>query len=246
MYLRSKHSKHGDAGTPYYVGKGKKMRAYSKQHRVRPPVDKTMILFVAQNLSELDAFTKEVALIVQYGRIDNGTGCLRNLTDGGEGPSGAIASPKTKAKHVAIGKERGLPVGCTMAGRHHREESREKSRESNLNAWTPGKRAEHSEMMKSLPNLHIPIHNTPHSQASIEKMRQSHLRHKVSEETKAKMRYSAHRGMRESLTHCKNGHLRTPENVRANGKGCVICHRQWAQRNNAVQQEGTSVPLSAA
>jgi hypothetical protein len=101
-------------------------------------------------------------------------------------------------------------------------------------------------MMKSLPNLHIPIHNTPHSQASIEKMRQSHLRHKVSEETKAKMRYSAHRGMRESLTHCKNGHLRTPENVRANGKGCVICHRQWAQRNNAVQQEGTSVPLSAA
>ena len=221
------------------------MRAFSKYHRVRPPVDRSMIVFVAQNLSEADAFTKEVALIVQYGRIDNGTGCLRNLTDGGEGPSGAIASPKTKAKHVAIGKERGLPVGCTMAGRHHREGSREKSRESNLNAWTPEKRAEHSEMMKALPNLHIPIHNTPHSPASIEKMRQSHLGRKASEETKAKMSISQLCRVRKVLTHCKNGHLRTSENVRANGKGCVICHRQWAQRKTVIQQEGASAPLSA-
>ena len=93
MYLRSKHSKHGEAGTPYYVGKGKKMRAYSKGHRVRPPVDKTMIVFVAQNLSEVDAHALEIDLIAQHGRIDNGTGCLRNLTDGGEGQCGAIVPP---------------------------------------------------------------------------------------------------------------------------------------------------------
>ena len=83
MYLRSKKSKHGEAGTPYYVGKGKKMRAYSKDHRVRPPVNLAMIVFVARGLSEDDANKMEMGLIARHGRIDKGTGCLRNLTDGG-------------------------------------------------------------------------------------------------------------------------------------------------------------------
>lgn len=232
MYLRSKNSKHGKAGSPYYVGKGKGMRAYSKSHRVRPPVDKSMIVFVARGLSEVDAFALEVSLIALHGRINNGTGSLRNLTNGGEGVSGFIASEKTKEKHVAIGKMRGLPVGCTMAGRSHAEETKERIRITNLKTWTPGKRAEHSEMMKSLPNLHIPVHNTPHSAASIEKMRQSHLGRKASEETRMKMSISHRSRTREVLTHCKNGHPRTPENIRANGKGCVICHRQWAKTHH--------------
>jgi hypothetical protein len=205
-----------------------------------------MIVFVARNIPESEAFALEVSLIAKHGRIDNSTGCLRNLTDGGEGPSGAIASPKTRAKHVAIGKLRGLPVGCTMAGRSHAKETKERIRITNLRTWTPEKKTAHSEMMKTLPTLHIPVHNTPHSAKSIEKMRQSHLGRKASEETRAKMRKSAHRGICESLTHCKNGHLRTPENIRANGKGCVICHRQWAQRTKLVQQEPQRCGLSAA
>jgi hypothetical protein len=188
-----------------------------------------MIVFVARDISESEAFALETSLIAKHGRIDKGTGCLRNLTDGGEGPSGAIASPQTRARHVEIGKQRGLPKGCTMAGRSHCEESKARSRESNRLAWTPEKKAAHSEMMKALPTLHIPVHRTPHSAESIEKMRQSHLGRKASEETRAKMRESAHRGIRESLTHCKNGHPRMPENIRPNGKGCLVCHRQWAQ-----------------
>jgi hypothetical protein len=322
MYLRANDSEHGKAGSPYYIGKGKGMRAFDKNHRCKPPSDFARIVFVVRDVSESAAHAEEKRLIAIYGRIDNGTGCLANLTDGGEGQCGRIMppeerrrksewmkahpnegnrllavtchTPEARAKAAASnrgqkrtpeycnaasermagksapwaignkyslgnthteewkeearerGKNRIAPSTFTMAGRHHREESREKSRESNLNAWTPEKRAEHGEMMKALPNLHIPIHNTPHSQASIEKMRQSHSGSKASEETKAKMAISQQCRVREVLTHCKSGHPRTPENIRANGKGCVLCHRQWAQRNKAVQQESQRCGLSAA
>lgn len=96
MYLRVKNSKHGNAGTPYYVGKGKGMRAYSKNRRVRPPEDKSRIVFVVRSLSEEDAHSEEKRLIAVYGRIDNGTGCLRNLTDGGEGQCGVRLSQKRR------------------------------------------------------------------------------------------------------------------------------------------------------
>jgi hypothetical protein len=116
VYLRSKNSRHGKVGTPYYVGKGNRMRAYSKNHRVRPPVDKTMIVFVAQNLSEPAAHLEEIRLIAVYGRIDLGTGCLRNLTDGGEGASGL--SPAMRAKLSAAHK--GIPWTAARAkfGKH--------------------------------------------------------------------------------------------------------------------------------
>ncbi len=99
MYLRSKNSKNGKAGSPYYVGKGKGMRAYSKQHRVRPPSDKAMIVFVIYGVSDSVAIEEEKRLISLYGRIDKGNGCLRNFTDGGEGPSGCIKSPEQIERH---------------------------------------------------------------------------------------------------------------------------------------------------
>lgn len=72
--------------TPYYVGKGKGNRVYSKNRRLQPPPkDRILIL---DNLTEEEAFRKEITLIKQYGRKDNGTGILANLTDGGEGSSG--------------------------------------------------------------------------------------------------------------------------------------------------------------
>ena len=49
-------------------------------------------------MSENDAFAQEKALILKYGRADLGTGTLLNLTDGGEGPSGAIRSKETREK----------------------------------------------------------------------------------------------------------------------------------------------------
>jgi hypothetical protein len=46
---------------------------------------------------EAEAFTKEIELIALYGRRNTGTGTLFNLTDGGEGASGAIRSEAEKA-----------------------------------------------------------------------------------------------------------------------------------------------------
>lgn len=74
-------------GTPYYIGKGKGRRIFDKENRTSCPVpkDKNRIIFLKQNLTEEQAFIHEIYMISVFGRKNNGTGILRNLTDGGEG-----------------------------------------------------------------------------------------------------------------------------------------------------------------
>ncbi len=72
-------------GTPYYAGKGSGRRAFkARQKSVSPPKDRSLIL-VFPHASEAEAFDSEKAFIKWFGRKDNSTGCLCNLTDGGEG-----------------------------------------------------------------------------------------------------------------------------------------------------------------
>ena len=101
-------------GTPYYVGKGSGTRAYDWHRRgMRPPKNHSRIL-ILERASEVEAFATEIELIRNWGRKDLGTGCLRNMTDGGEDP------PKGRRK-----------------GKKHSEETKRKISHSRRLASTP-------------------------------------------------------------------------------------------------------------
>lgn len=114
-------------GTPYYVGKGKGKRVFSKNHRVKPPKDRANILIVPMTLED-EAFEYEMQIIEMFGRIDQGTGCLRNLNSGGTGGDHftgrqhtdetrkKISASHSTEKNLAIHRE----VGC-INGRKNAE-----------------------------------------------------------------------------------------------------------------------------
>jgi hypothetical protein len=97
-YLRSRPSKYGEIGSPYYIGKGQTDRRFSKFHNAKPPQDPANNVLLKEGLAETDALVEEIRLIKLYGRIDIGTGCLRNRTDGGDGTSGFIHPSESKEK----------------------------------------------------------------------------------------------------------------------------------------------------
>lgn len=72
-------------GTPYYIGKGKNRRAWSKDHEVNLPADQNNIVIIKEHMTATDSLCLEKELIALYGRKDLGTGILRNKSDGGEG-----------------------------------------------------------------------------------------------------------------------------------------------------------------
>jgi hypothetical protein len=129
--------------TPYYIGKGRGKRAYSKQRGINAPKDKSRIIFLKRNLTESEAFKHEVYMIAVFGRKDLGTGILRNLTDGGEGASGHVKSEEAKKKisEANTGKIRTEEAKKKMSeakiGKPLTEERKKKLREANSGKNNP-------------------------------------------------------------------------------------------------------------
>jgi hypothetical protein len=105
---------------PFYIGKGLSRRPYvhlEERYRKRRTsfylkLNKLLdagvapiVKILANNLPEQCAFDLEISLIKIYGRLDIGTGCLCNHTNGGEGHSGREVSIDTRIK---MSKPRGV------------------------------------------------------------------------------------------------------------------------------------------
>ena len=121
-------------GTPYYVGKGKALRAcnHCKNDSIHPPKNNSLIILLKTELTELGALAFERWYIRWYG-IDNGTGILRNKTDGGDGAGGAIQTQEHIRQRVETTLLRhGGKWPSGMIGKKHSTETNEKRRKSML------------------------------------------------------------------------------------------------------------------
>jgi hypothetical protein len=163
MWLRQ-----GDA-TPYYVGKGKEKRAYrSSGHSVKRPKFDHLIL-VQYWESEEKAFEMEKWWIAFYGRKDNDTGCLRNLTEGGENPPVILGNDHAKGKKHSL--EARIAKSIRQTGRLHTEETKRKLSIIRKGKATRGTGWHHSEGTKK--KLSVAHNGFKHSEETIEMMRES-------------------------------------------------------------------------
>ncbi len=107
----------GKEGTPIYVGKGKNDRAFIHIHKkssnrilrsfLKKIADAGLlpdIRIIQYFDDESSAFLLEIDLIRKYGRIDQKTGTLANLTCGGDGVSGISGESleRKRASHRAM------------------------------------------------------------------------------------------------------------------------------------------------
>jgi hypothetical protein len=127
-------------GTPFYVGKGRGDRAYvyKRQNPIFDRIVKKMrgagheptIVKWIEGICETDAFCLEQSYIRLFGRIDDRTGVLANMTAGGGGTSGKVVSLETRARQSASLKGKSPPLATRNA-----VAAANKTRE-----WTDGRR----------------------------------------------------------------------------------------------------------
>lgn len=111
-------------GTPYYVGKGSSKRIkHSRRNIFANNITRKLaregyyiLPRIVYSGTESRCLALEINLIAHYGRRDNSTGILTNLTDGGEGGSGTHWTPE-KLKNLSDGIRRAGIRPSTEANR---------------------------------------------------------------------------------------------------------------------------------
>lgn len=112
-----------DDFTPYYVGKGKNKRAWRKHENVEVPKDKSKIIVLKNNISELEAFSLERYYIRWFGKKING-GILQNISDGGEGLPALVGELNGMfgKKHLESSKQKmSIAVSKRLKGKSYEE-----------------------------------------------------------------------------------------------------------------------------
>jgi hypothetical protein len=155
VYLHRKKSDN----TVFYVGIGQDYRPYVTRGRSNlwnKVKDKYGIIVdvIHENINKDEAIKIEIELISKYGRIDIGTGCLTNLTDGGEGIN---------------------------AGYKHNDSFKEKARQRQLGVvpWNKGKKLtkEHTDKVsKSLKGRKAWNKGIPNTKETNDKIKKSSLK----------------------------------------------------------------------
>ena len=175
--------------TPYYIGKGTGKRIYSTNRKgLKPPKDKSRIIYLKQNLTEREAFKHEIYMIAVFGRKDLGTGILYNMTNGGEGTSGWVPSEETK---MNIGEAKKGNTNCL--GRILSKETKIKMSDANkghiVSEETRKKISEASKghIVSEETRRKLSESNKNPSEETRRKLSEASKGHIVSEETKRKI-----------------------------------------------------------
>ena len=181
----------------FYVGKGNGNRAYAKTRRSVRWTNYTnkhpyRVEFINSNLSDIEALKIEIETIARIGRIDTNTGPLINLTDGGEGASGAVRSEETKNKMSIAAKGKILSLECKEKisqinmGKKLSEETKMKISEANKTAWETRERIAHiSDSHKE--NISKSLKGRKRSEEVKDKIKKAKTGRKHTEETRMKI-----------------------------------------------------------
>jgi len=142
-----------DKNQPFYIGIGsddKYTRANELRSKRRNPLwnriclkTKVEVEIILDDLTWEDACKKEIEFIKLYGRLDNKTGILTNLTDGGDGSLGIIFSEEKKN----LLRIRFSGVNNPMYGKRLPKETIERISQSNKgrSVWNQGKKGVYSD-----------------------------------------------------------------------------------------------------
>ena len=202
--------------TPYYIGKGSGNRIYDKRRTIKPPKDKSRIIFLKQNLTEEEAFKHEIYMIAVFGRKDLGMGILHNRTNGGDGTSGRVVSEETKRKISKATKGENHP----LYGKKHSEETKRKMSESGkVKIYSE----EHRKKIGESNKRRIVSEETRRKMS--ERIRSEETRRKMSESGKVKIFSEEHRRKMTEATQSKETRKKMSEAKK--GKSLMTNSQKW-------------------